>query len=156
MGRAKPLSAKRFIIESALKTGLGKLTSLQVASWISELDFLIRRPSDSGILYGDLSMTDWCQCQSIVEQRVGNCSAGNNVFSIGVFLERGAIGRHFLRKFSEKLVVIARLHVSSMVLVEVRQPVVHEDITNKVLVQGKANAALAFLLGIVTDVLCAC
>lgn len=61
----------------------------------------------------------------------------------------------FIRKFSKQLVVVSRLYISSMVLVEVGQPIIHKYIANEVPIQREANFALtrvAFAILIDPDV----
>lgn len=88
----------------------------------------------------------WFKRKCIIEQRVSNCSARNDCFSVGSSSKRRTISRWLfvgISKSPQKLFIVTRLDITSVVLIEIGQLVVHEDFTFKWSIELEFEATFA-------------
>lgn len=128
---------------------------LQVTRRVPELNLLIRWPRNASVFQRNETIAYRVQCQCIVEQRVCNSTARHCGLASRANIERHAIGRNFSAEITQQLIVVSGLHVSPMVLIKVRQPVVHEDVALELLVEVELDSTLARRARVVSDLISA-
>lgn len=87
--------------------------------------------------------------QCIVEQRISDCTARNNRPAVCIPVEGMTIGQLVGGfKDAQQLIIVARLNISSMILIEVRQAIVEENVAREHLVEIEGDLTGAFKVGI--------